>query len=159
LHKCIVLILAVMVMSMTTAQAGLRSPEIPREQLLEDQTYAIETVQALANAIAPNMPWVESLFPNLGCLAPDGRIKGYQTSFSLDLWAKRVGHNIDDAKAIDSARSWLDGRGFQFVLDEHHTDGLRQLRAVKEDDTDGIGISINAHPGVVGIKGTTKCRP
>jgi hypothetical protein len=35
---------------------------------------------------------------------------------------------------------------------------LRQLRAVKDDHTDGIGMSINAHPGIVAIRGTSTCR-
>jgi len=134
-------------------------PKAPREQILQDQTYSIETVKALATTIAPDMPWTEKVYPELGCLASDGQIKGYQTSFRLQLRSEVVGHDIDDAKAIDAARTWFSEQGFQFVLDERHTDGLRQLRAVKEDDANGIGISINAHPGIVGLRGTTKCRP
>lgn len=143
-------------MSASNAQ---KTPEVPREQLLQDQAYVIETVKALATAIATNMPWTEKVYPELGCLASDGRIKGYQTSFRLQLRSEAIGHDIDDAKAIDAARTWFSEQGFQFVLDERHTDGLRQLRAVKEDTADGIGISINAHPGIVGLRGTTRCRP
>lgn len=138
---------------------GQEAPEIPREQLLHDQTYAIEMVKALATAIATDMPWAEKVYPELGCLASDGRIEGYQTSFRLRLRSEAIGHDIDDAKAIDAARTWFSEQGFRFILDERHADGLRQLRAIKEDNADGIGISINAHPGIVGLRGTTRCRP
>lgn len=157
LHRTL-LVLAALVMSMPACGAQ-EPPKVPREQLLKDQVYAVETVKALANAIAPDMRWAEQLFPESGCFASDGSVKGYKTSFNLDLRAEAVGHELEDAKAIEIARSWLTERGYKFVRDTQQDSGLKQIWAVKEDDTDGIGISISAHPGVVGITGTTKCRP
>lgn len=150
--------LAILVVSMSVSDAG-DPPALTREQLLKDQTYAIETVTALADAVAPDMQWAEQLFPESGCFASDGSIKGYKASFNLDLRAEAIGHDLDDAKAIEVARSWLTDQRYEFVRDTQQGNGLRQLWAVKEDETDGIGISVSAHPGVIGITGTTKCRP
>ena len=150
--------LAILVMSMSVSDAG-ETLTLPRAQLLKDQTYAIETVKALADTVAPGMHWAEQLFPESGCFASDGSIKGYKTSFNLDLRATAIGHDLDDAAAINAARDWLTEQRYEFVRDTQQGNGLRQLRAVKEDGTDGIGISISAHPGVIGITGTTKCRP
>ena len=151
------LILSFLVLLMSDSPVrGTPSPL--REQLLKDQTYAVETVKALAVAIEPNEPWAEQLFPESGCFKTGGSIKGCKTSFNLDLRAKDVGRDLEDAKAIDAARVWLTERNFDFVRYDQQRDGLRQLWAVKEDEHDGIGISVSAHPGVIGITGTTKCR-
>jgi len=153
------LIIPVALMTSTSACDAEEPLQAPREQLLEDQTFVIESVEALAQAIEPSDAWSDIVYPELGCVASDGRVKGYQTSYKFRLKSEAVGHDIDDAKAIDLARTWLGEQGYEFVLDEQHSDGLRQLRAVKEDDVDGIGISINAHPGIVAITGTSRCRP
>lgn len=144
-------------MSMSACDAQ-EPPEVPREQLLKDQTYAIETVTTLANAIAPDDTWVEKLFPESGCFTADGIVKGYKTSFNLDLRAEAVGHDIDDLRAFEIARVWLAERDYEFIRDTQHSNGTREIRAVKESETDGIGIAIKGHPGIVGLKGTTKCR-
>lgn len=133
-------------------------PKASKEQLLSDQTYAIETVTTLANAIAPDMPWNEQLFPEAGCFGADGIVNGYQTSFILDLRAEAVGHDIDDVKIFEASRAWLAERDYEFIRDTQHSNGTREIRAFRESETDGIGISIKGHPGAVGITGTTKCR-
>lgn len=134
-------------------------PKVPREQLLKDQTYAIERVEALANAIAPDSTWAEKLFPESGCFAADGQIKGYKTSFKLRLKSEVVGHDINDVKAIDIARRWFTEQDYGVVRDRQLKDGTREIWAVQESETDGIGMAVSAHPGIVAVKGTTKCRP
>ncbi|MGH1481727.1 MAG: hypothetical protein ACRBM6_23840 [Geminicoccales bacterium] len=133
-------------------------PKVPKEQLLSDQTYAIETVTTLANAIAPDMPWTEELFPEASCFGADGIVNGYQTSFTLHLRTEAVGHDIDDVKVFEVSRAWLTERDYEFIRDTQYSNGTREIRAVRENETDGIGISIKGHTGIVGITGTTKCR-
>jgi len=99
-------VFAALVMSMSACDAQ-EPPKAPKEQLLSDQTYAIETVTTLANAIAPDMPWNEQLFPETGCFGADGIVNGYQTSFVLDLRAEAVGHDINDVKIFEASRAWL----------------------------------------------------
>jgi hypothetical protein len=152
------LVLTALVMSMSAGDAQ-EPPIISREQLLEDQAVAVETAKALATAIAPEAAWIEKIYPELGCFAPDGRIKGYQTSSNLDLRAETLGHDLEDAEAIEIARSWLTERQYEFVRDTKQDNGFKQIWAVKEDEGEGIGISVSAHPGVIGITATTKCRP
>jgi len=151
-------ILAALVMLMPACDAQ-DSSKFPREQLLKDQAYAVERVTTLANAISPDVGWSERLIPELGCVASDGQIKGYQTSFKLRLRSETVGHYIDDLMVIDIARRWLTEQDYEIVRDRQLSDGTRQVWAVQESDTDGIGIVVTAHPGVVAVKGTTKCRP
>ncbi|MEL6965688.1 MAG: hypothetical protein AAFO01_23280, partial [Pseudomonadota bacterium] len=127
------------------------SSKVLKELPLSDQAYAIETVTTLVNAIAPDAPWDEDLFPEAGCFVTDGMIIGYQTSFTLDLRAEAFGYDIDDVQIIEASRTWLTERDYEFVRDIQHSNGTREIRAIKESETDGIGISIKGHPGIVGI--------
>ncbi|MEM9442038.1 MAG: hypothetical protein AAGA73_16480 [Pseudomonadota bacterium] len=142
-------------MSSSEAQ---ESSKVLEELLLSDQAYAIETVTTLAKAIAPDKPWDQDLFPEAGCYGAGGMIDGYQTSFTLDLRAEALGHDIDDVNVFEASRTWLTERDYEFIRDIQHSNGTREIRAIKESETDGIGISIKGHSGIVGITGTTKCR-
>jgi len=143
---------------MSAAHADLQSREALREQLLKDQTYAIERVTGLANTIAPDHTWAENLFPESAYFTTDGQIKGYKTSFKLRLRAEMVGHDIDDMTAIDIACRWFVEQDYEIVRDRQLKDGMREIWAVQESDTDGIGMAVSAHPGLVAVQGTTKCR-
>lgn len=143
---------------MSAAHADLQSREALREQLLKDQTYAIERVTGLANTIAPDHTWAENLFPESACFTTDGQIKGYKTSFKLRLRAEMVGHDIDDMTAIDIARRWFVEQDYEIVRDRQLKDGMREIWAVQESDTEGIGMAVSAHPGLVALQGTTKYR-
>ena len=143
---------------MSAAYADLESREALREQLLKDQTNVIERVTGLANTIAPDHTWAENLFPESACFETDGQIKGYKTSFKLRLRAEIVGHDIDDVTAIDIARRWFAEQDYEVIRDHQLKDGMREVWAVQERDNDGIGMAVSAHPGLVAVQGTTKCR-
>jgi len=91
-------------------------PEKSIEQLAEDEEYVTETVETLAQAIAPEMPW-RGGGRTLECLAEHDRIRGYKTRHSLDLPSELVGHDINDIEAIATARTWLVDRQYKLVRD------------------------------------------
>lgn len=143
-------------MSTTACDAG--PPPVPSEQLAIDLEYATRTVEALTGVIAANLPWQGGGDDDRGCFSTGGQVVGYQAKYSLRLRSETIGHDIDDVKAFDMARDWLRDRDFVFSRDTRHENGTREIWAVKEDDTDGIGVVVKGHPGVISVKGTTKCR-
>jgi hypothetical protein len=147
-----------MVMGMWTAACDAGVPPVPQQQLAEDLEYATRTVEELTNAIAPDMPWQGGGDDDRGCFASDGRVIGYQAKSFLRLRSETVGHDIDDAGVFETARAWLTDRNYAFSRDTKHNNGTREIWAVKEDDTDGIGVAVVGHPGVVSVTATTKCR-
>lgn len=157
-------VLGLLLLSMTIflwfldSRGGFGPP--PQKDMIslgKDQEYAYNMVQALAQASLSDMPWQGGGMMR-HCLGPHDQIRGYKTRERLSLRSENVGQALDDSRAIENARSWFLGQGFDIVEDVHFDNGMYRISAVKEDVAVGIGISITAHPGVVGITGTTRCR-
>ena len=148
--------IVVTTMSITACESEL--PPVPKEQLFKDLEHATNTAEALSQAIGPDLPWKNRNSHQGGCFATDGTVIGYNTSHSLFVKSDDVGHDLDDKGAFDIARAWLIEMGYEFRRDTRHDSGLREIWAVRETETIGIGIVVDAHPGGFRVKATSKCR-